>query len=297
LPSQGQIHANLFAADGSEASEEILERTTRLKESMRDAGFAAAESELSLQIEFYMRDLAAAWQADAEDTGSTEAITMWAARQLLSQGFEDVAEFATLEAQVRALGRLAGLTYAEATAQLGRIWCSTPAGSAAKRSQGSGRVRSSHFSTPKRTTPDRAGEDGGLGAGPAQPTGTPTPQVKREADGSASPRAGRPAFGAAGERVFVARGGGAPASPLKEDRELEMVKTLKEIQKALQSTPRGSGRVGRLEEEDLKDRHVTRVSIRLQGLSLSRTCRLLRMPILTWTVISGSISRSWTATR
>ena len=117
--------------------------------SMQEAGFAGAEIELSLQMEFYLRDLAAAWQGDAEVTGSTEAITTWAMRQLLSQGFEEVADFATLEAQVRALCRLAGLTYVEATAQLNRIWYSTPAGSAARRSQSSGRVRSSHFSTPK----------------------------------------------------------------------------------------------------------------------------------------------------
>ena len=45
-----------------------------------------------------------------------------------------------------------------------------------------------------------------------------------------------------------------PASPPREDRDLEMVKTLQEIQKALQSTPRGSGRLGHLVEEDPKDR-------------------------------------------
>ena len=182
LSGPGQAHAELFAPDGSEASREILERTTRLRESMREEGFASEEVELSVQIEFYMRDLADRWQEDAGITGSTEAISVWAMRQLLSQKFEDVVEFTALEAQVRALSRLAGLAYAEATEQLNRIWYSTPAGSAARRSQGSGRIRSSHFSTPKRTTPDRAGRGGGAGAASASPAGTPAPQVKREAE-------------------------------------------------------------------------------------------------------------------
>ena len=81
LSSQGQTLAELFAADGSEASGEILERTARLRESMQEAGFACAEVELSLQIEYHMRDLAARWQEDADHTGSTESIALWAARQ------------------------------------------------------------------------------------------------------------------------------------------------------------------------------------------------------------------------
>ena len=52
LTSKGHAHADMFAADGSEASEEILERTARLKGSMQEAGFAGAEVELSLQIEY-----------------------------------------------------------------------------------------------------------------------------------------------------------------------------------------------------------------------------------------------------
>jgi hypothetical protein len=269
LSSKGQAYTEYFAADGSEASEEILERTARLKASMEDAGFAGAEIELSLRIEYYMRDLAVRWQEDAELTGSTEGIAPWGMRQLLSQDFGEVAEFATLEAQVRALSRLAGLTYEEATAQLNRIWYSTPAGSAARRSQGSGRVRSSHFSTPKRTTPGRSGEDGGADADAARPAGTPATRVKREAGESGPSRAahpaagaaGGPAAGAAGDRVFVAHGGGEPASPSRDVRDAEIVKTLQEIQKAFQATPRGPTRLGLLTEEDLKEQHESIHSI------------------------------------
>ena len=168
---------------------------------MQVAGFAGAEVELSLQIEYYMRDLAARWQEDADHTGSTESIALWAARQLLGQRFEDVADFATLEGQVRALSRLAGLSYGEATAHLNRIWYSTPAGSAARRSQGSGRIHSSHFSTPKRITPGRSGEGSGPGARAAGPAETPSPQVKSEVEELGPPRAARPAAGAVGERV------------------------------------------------------------------------------------------------
>jgi hypothetical protein len=191
----------MFAADGSEASGEILERTTKLKESMQEAGFAGAEVELSLHIEYYMRDLAARWQEDADHAGSTESIALWAARQLLSQSFEDVADFATLEGHVRALSRLAGLTYAEATAHLSRTWYSTPAGSAARRSQGNGRTHSSHLTTPKRTAPGRSGEGSGPGARAAGPAETPSPQVKSEVGELGPPRAARPAADAAGERV------------------------------------------------------------------------------------------------
>ena len=55
--------------------------------------------------------------------------------------------------------------------------------------------------------------------------------------------------------MLVAQGGGAPTSPPREDRDLEMVKTLQEIQRALQTTPRDSGLLDRLDEEDLRDRH------------------------------------------
>ena len=60
--------------------------------------------------------------------------------------------------------------------------------------------------------------------------------------------------------MFVASGVGAPPSPSRDDRDLEMVKTLQEIQKALQ-TPRDTGRLGRLDEEEVKERHDSAYSI------------------------------------
>ena len=103
LSSQGQACAEIYAADNSEASDEIAERTTALKSAMHEAGFGEPEIDLSVHIEYYMRELGEAWSQEGRLTGSTEPLATWAMRQLLSQPFADDIEFAALEAQVRAL--------------------------------------------------------------------------------------------------------------------------------------------------------------------------------------------------
>ena len=73
--------------------------------------------------------------------------------------------------------------------------------------------------------------------------------------------------------MFVASGVGAPPSPSKDDRDLEMVKTLQEIQKALQ-TPRDTGRLGRLDEEEVKERHDSAYSI--AGLEFKQSLPVIK---------------------
>ena len=84
LSSQGQACAELYAADNSEASDEIAERTTVLKSAMHKAGFGEPEIDLSVHIEYYMRELGGAWLEEGRLTGSTEPLATWAMRQLLS---------------------------------------------------------------------------------------------------------------------------------------------------------------------------------------------------------------------
>ena len=59
------------------------------------------------------------------------------------------------------------------------------------------------------------------------------------ASGESCGAGARPFAGVAGERMFVASGVGAPPSPSKDDRDLEMAKTLQEIQKAPLGTQDG----------------------------------------------------------
>ena len=138
---------------------------------------------MTLQTEYYMRSLKEAWREQRSTEGLDMPLNVWASHQLLNQDFADAGDFGVLETQVRALGELAEMSYDSVTRHLNRIWFSTPAGSAALRSQGSsGRIRSSMFSSPGKTPPRDQQEQPRAAAQPPSPSRpeeytlrTPTP--------------------------------------------------------------------------------------------------------------------------
>ena len=123
---------------------------------MRASGIAEEERELSMAIEWYLRDLVGVWQRDAATTGDIEGVAAWAARLLSVEDFSQTRTQFELESQVRALCQLSGLDYDQASRQVERIWLTSPAGSAARRessrssypTQDQCILRTSRFSTP-----------------------------------------------------------------------------------------------------------------------------------------------------
>jgi hypothetical protein len=105
--------------EGSAAAEERLESWS--KELLCD-GYPKEQVAAVLSSEWYLRDFAGAYRQDKLASGSTKSLGEWATRQMTTTDFHHILSFDELEARVRALSRLAGLSYDEATKSIVRIW-------------------------------------------------------------------------------------------------------------------------------------------------------------------------------
>lgn len=112
LPAYVDDLMETFAADGSETSEEAGQRDDGLARELRCTRAMETAIELAAQIECYMQDLVAVRKAYLAGTGATLGLSQWALRRLLCQDFKmGGTNSGAVEAQVRALGRLANMSY------------------------------------------------------------------------------------------------------------------------------------------------------------------------------------------
>ena len=133
----------------SETTEECTERITQLGDELFAQGCEPEEVHFSQLSINYMRDLKEAHR-EANRTNPV-AMDLWALKLLAASSFEDVEDLQDLEARVRALGMIAGLSYDQIANYVTRIWYTTPTGSAARAASSSVCVKSSDFSTPMRS--------------------------------------------------------------------------------------------------------------------------------------------------
>ena len=92
----------------------------------------------------------AKWKNEAAETGQRRTLSEWSLRQMMTKDFTKINNFKALELQIRELGRLAGLSYAEATTHIERAWSSSTVGTRSQRSPDGaspGRVASSAAGT------------------------------------------------------------------------------------------------------------------------------------------------------
>ncbi len=93
---------------------------------LRGAGYAETRSAAVIQLEWFIRDLMIAkWRKEAAETGQRRTLPEWSLRQMMTTDFTKINNFEALDLQIRELGRLAGLSYAEATTHIKRAWLST----------------------------------------------------------------------------------------------------------------------------------------------------------------------------
>ena len=139
----------------SEDSEARYERLADLADDMAKGGCSGEELhyfQLAINYEFEYKSMYHAEAEGARKEGKVpETMAFWALKRLSSSSFQDVDELPELEARVRALGKMAGLSYDEIVGITSRAWRSTPRGSATRGGESSGQVRSSQFSTPQQT--------------------------------------------------------------------------------------------------------------------------------------------------
>lgn len=113
------------AEESSQAAEERLDGwSTRLQRSDHSKEQVAAV----LSLEWHVRDSARVYQQEKRASGSTMSLGEWAMRQMATTDFHQIMSFDELEAQVRALSRLAGLSYGEASEKLVQIWTAGSSG-------------------------------------------------------------------------------------------------------------------------------------------------------------------------
>ena len=74
------------------------------------------------------------WRKEGAETGQRSSLTEWSLRQMMTTDFTMISDFDALELQIRGLGRLAGLSYAEATTHIERAWSSSIVGTRSQRS-------------------------------------------------------------------------------------------------------------------------------------------------------------------
>ena len=172
----------------------------------------------------YLRDLKA--MHTEETQGNPRASReVWALRKLTTHSFDSTQDPQDLEAQVRALGRIAGLDYDQISDYINRIWFTTPANTASRGAGSSVHVRSSEFSSPQRSD-EASGLRGDRAAGPGYttPGGGSSRSPSREHPPPATPPPKERRKGPSHE--------GSPSSPAQPDAnallQMEMVKTLKD---------------------------------------------------------------------
>ena len=81
-----------------------------------------------MQVEWYLRDYVKVFVEEVR-AGAPYApadLSVWATRQLATTNFYRIGSFSVLESQLRAWGRLAGLTYDEVSGYITRVWTSGP---------------------------------------------------------------------------------------------------------------------------------------------------------------------------
>ena len=80
-----------------------------------------------MRVEWYLRDYVKVFvEARAGAPYTPADLSVWATRQLATTDFYQIGSFSILESQLRALGRLAGLTYDEVSGYITRVWTSGP---------------------------------------------------------------------------------------------------------------------------------------------------------------------------
>ena len=190
----------------------------------------------------------------------------WSLRQMTTSDFTRYDDFETLELQIRNLGRLAGLTYDEATMNIQRAWSGSLAGTHGQKSPDGaspGRMASSAAGT-SATKPTQVGtaaeflapnEGAGSGspngaAGGTREPGFSTPRVGTRlpfATPAGAPLLGSPASGPDGLRASLAQGGAvdspsAPAvaaagggSPPREEVNIQILEMMKDFREQMKA--------------------------------------------------------------
>jgi hypothetical protein len=110
------------------ASSVAGERLLNLGHELMRAGHTESQVDAVLSLEWYIRDFSSAWKREADASGSRRTLSEWALCLMTTTDFHKITSFDELEAQVRALSRLVGLTYEEATGTILRIWCAGSSG-------------------------------------------------------------------------------------------------------------------------------------------------------------------------
>ena len=163
--------------DVDEISSAAIERLNAMGLELRGAGYAETRSDAVIQLEWFIRDLIAKWRKEAAETGQRRTLAEWSLRQMMTTDFTKISNFDALELQIRGLGRLAGLSYAEATTHIERAWSSSTVGTRSQRSPDGaspGQVASSAAGTSatKPATAEKAAEFlAPNGAGGGSPNG------------------------------------------------------------------------------------------------------------------------------
>ena len=99
-----------------------------------NAGYSKIRTGAVIQLECFISDLIAKWIKEVAETGQRSSMAEWSLRQMTTTDFTMISNVEALELQIRGLGRLAGLSYAEATTHIERAWSSSTVGTRSQRS-------------------------------------------------------------------------------------------------------------------------------------------------------------------
>ncbi len=106
----------------SETDLSMKERLDLLAEQLEQAGVRDEVIEAALNMEWFIGDLIAQWQEEMTRLGRQQPLAAWASRLMNVTDFTLIKELESMEVQVRAMSRLAGLSYEEATEIICRTW-------------------------------------------------------------------------------------------------------------------------------------------------------------------------------
>ena len=133
-----------------EASSAAIDRLNTMDLDLLNMGYSKSKTGAVILLEWFTRDLITRWKREVLETGHESTMSEWALRQMTTTDCTRYDEFETLEMQIRGLGRLAGLSYAEATMNVQRAWSGSLEGAPGQKSPDGaspGRVTSSAAGT------------------------------------------------------------------------------------------------------------------------------------------------------
>ena len=104
--------------DVDEVSAVAIDRLNAMDIDLQNMGYSKGRTGALIQLEWFIRDLIARWRKEVAVTGQRSSLAEWSLRQMMTTDFTKFDEFGLLELQISGLGRLAGLSYAEATAHI-----------------------------------------------------------------------------------------------------------------------------------------------------------------------------------